>query len=276
MGVSESSVKRWVDDGRLPAERTAGGHRRIRLAHAVRFVRESGMEVVRPDLLRPRPEGTRRRGAGPTPSSLTEALRELDGAAARGMLVGSFLQGASVATLCDGPIRTALHELGPLWKESPTGIALEHHAVDACIQALMEIRAMISVAERSRSAVGGAVEHDPYILPSLMVAVVLAEAGFRTRNLGPNVPASALRAATEAKAPDLVWRSTSIEMDPTALRADIDEIRKGRSLEIVVGGRGLGRGASGTTSGVHHCESMAELAGFARGMQRTAGRSGRR
>ena len=37
LGVSESSVKRWVDLGELAALRTAGGHRRITRAEAVRF-----------------------------------------------------------------------------------------------------------------------------------------------------------------------------------------------------------------------------------------------
>jgi MerR family transcriptional regulator, light-induced transcriptional regulator len=42
IGVSESSLKRWADEGRLAAERTAGGHRRIAVAEAVRFVRRRG------------------------------------------------------------------------------------------------------------------------------------------------------------------------------------------------------------------------------------------
>ena len=37
IGVSESSLKRWADDGRLAVERTAGGHRRIPLPEAVRW-----------------------------------------------------------------------------------------------------------------------------------------------------------------------------------------------------------------------------------------------
>ncbi|HEX9106572.1 MAG TPA: MerR family DNA-binding transcriptional regulator, partial [Longimicrobiales bacterium] len=39
VGVSESSLKRWADRGVLAVERTAGGHRRIPLGEAVRFIR---------------------------------------------------------------------------------------------------------------------------------------------------------------------------------------------------------------------------------------------
>ncbi|MCA9674189.1 MAG: helix-turn-helix domain-containing protein, partial [Myxococcales bacterium] len=51
LGVSESSLKRWVDAGRIRAARTEGGHRRIRLSEAVRFIRDSGTPIVRPELL---------------------------------------------------------------------------------------------------------------------------------------------------------------------------------------------------------------------------------
>ena len=51
IGVSESSLKRWTDAGRIRASRTDGGHRRIALEDAVRFIREAGVPVVRPELL---------------------------------------------------------------------------------------------------------------------------------------------------------------------------------------------------------------------------------
>lgn len=41
--VSESSVKRWTDDGQIPSYKTAGGHRRYRLDDLLRFRdRQSG------------------------------------------------------------------------------------------------------------------------------------------------------------------------------------------------------------------------------------------
>jgi excisionase family DNA binding protein len=51
IGVSESSLKRWIDDGLLSAARTAGKHRRIPLAEAIRFIRSQRAPLVRPDAL---------------------------------------------------------------------------------------------------------------------------------------------------------------------------------------------------------------------------------
>ena len=49
--VSESSLKRWADEGLLLVSKTAGGHRRISITAAIRFIRERQLELVRPDIL---------------------------------------------------------------------------------------------------------------------------------------------------------------------------------------------------------------------------------
>ncbi|MED5508142.1 MAG: DNA-binding protein, partial [Planctomycetota bacterium] len=51
IGMSESSLKRWVDRGLLESTRTAGGHRRIRVKEAVRFIRDRQLVVSAPEKL---------------------------------------------------------------------------------------------------------------------------------------------------------------------------------------------------------------------------------
>ena len=45
IGMSESSLKRWVDSGHLQVTRTVGGHRRISVKEALRFIRTRSLEV---------------------------------------------------------------------------------------------------------------------------------------------------------------------------------------------------------------------------------------
>ena len=88
IGASESSVRRWVDGGDIRVARTAGGHRRSPLAEAIRFIRQLGAPVVRPDLL-----GLGEMAIASTPTGandeqlLFDQLRNGDERAAKGLVV---------------------------------------------------------------------------------------------------------------------------------------------------------------------------------------------
>lgn len=270
LGVSESSLKRWADDGVIRVSRTAGGHRRIALADAIRFARESGLQVERPSALGLEEilpaRGTAEAG---TSEALFVAFQHDDWRVARGLIVGAYVAGQSIAALCDGPIRAALSRAGELWQHGSDGIVIEHRAVDTCLQALSFIRSLIPAGGVDAPvALGAAIASDPYVLPSLMAALVLAEAGFREVNLGPNMPTEALAGALPRYAPWLVWRTASVAVDGQGLRRDLDGMLAvlAPQASVVLGGRGVPAALFGLPERVHHLGSMSELAGFARGV----------
>jgi excisionase family DNA binding protein len=51
LGLSESSVRRLTDSGDVEVHRTRGGHRRIPVSEAIRFVRETSLPVRHPEML---------------------------------------------------------------------------------------------------------------------------------------------------------------------------------------------------------------------------------
>jgi MerR family transcriptional regulator, light-induced transcriptional regulator len=278
LGVSESSVKRWVDDGALSAMRTAGGHRRIALAEAVRFVRHTGALVVRPDLM----VGA---GTGASVARCDEAaqqdvgerlfalLERDDAPAARALLLALYVAGWPVAAICDGPVRSALERIGTLWEHGPAGIVIEHRATDTCLRALAEMRALFTPpAAGAPAALGAAPSGDPYLLPSLMAAAVLAEVGFRDHNLGPEVPLAVLGEAAERYRPRIVWLAMSVTRDADGLAAAVVELAgrlASRGATLLLGGRGAPPMAP--TAGLLRIDSMTELAAFARGARAVSG-----
>lgn len=259
LGVSESSLKRWVDAGKLHAARTEGGHRRIAVAEALRFIRENGAPVVRPELLdMPEIAATGDR----SDATFLGHLLDGDARAARGWVMARYLEGMPVAELCDGPIKTAMHAIGERWQHSPDGVFVEHRATDACIQALAHVRSTFDPPANAPVALGGTPEDDPYLLASFMVATVIAAEGMRAVNLGPDTPVSAMQQAYDQVKPRLVWISASAPIAPARARAI------GRWLEalpartqVAIGGRAS---ASITAEGARRCETMAEVAALVR------------
>src|SRR5690606_20370901 len=97
IGASESSVKRWVDDGAIPAVKTSGGHRRIPLRDAVAFVRTRGLPLAHPEALGP---SFTLEGPAPFDRSsdrLCRLLEEGDRARARALLLLRYAEGESLA-----------------------------------------------------------------------------------------------------------------------------------------------------------------------------------
>jgi excisionase family DNA binding protein len=276
LGVSESSMKRWVDDGRIVAGRTAGGHRRIRVTDAIRFVREAGATVVHPEMLGlPDLNEEDVQVATDDASRLEAYLMEGKADEARGLVMSMYLAGRSVADICDGPIQTAMEHIGAIWQHNEEGIFIEHRASEICIQVLNQLRFVLEIPQPALAAVGGAAPGDPYILPTLAASTVLAGEGFASVNLGPNTPIESSRMAAHLHQACLVWLSLSLEQIPRSLKDDVidlaDELAS-IAANLVIGGRQSNRlAALASHPNITLIGSMSELAAFSRGIRVVAG-----
>ncbi len=274
IGVSESSLKRWADSGRLHVARTAGGHRRIHLEEAVRFIRESGFAVQRPDLLGldDISQIDRRMATEDPAEQFYQAVVEGRAEHARGIALNLYVEGIALAQVVDDVIAPAMARMGDMWEHNPEGIFYEHRASDICNQTLNRIRSLVAANDAGAVAVGGAPEDDPYVLPSLMAATVLASEGWSEVNLGSFTPLTVLaRAASECDA-QLVWLALSVNRPPEATDALVDELlaelnRAGSDANVVVGGPGMGQRRQRGIAGLYCAASMSELAAFARGLR---------
>lgn len=284
IGASESSLRRWVDSGRIRMTRTAGGHRRIPLEEAVRFIRESGSTLLRPDLLGldDVPAGEVRGARAPKPGGLTDEQRLFDSLAAggrravRGMVVSWFIEGRPLPAILDGPVRGAMHRLGELFHHDPRGILIEHRGTEICLDALRELRTLLPAPEQDAPvAIGGAPEGDPYLIPSTMCAITLADAGYREVHYGPNTPTALLADAAREHDAAIVWLSVSAPLEKRPVRQQVAELAqalasRGGDTILVIGGRYatevMPRDARDARN-VHLVNSMAELSGLAKGFR---------
>jgi excisionase family DNA binding protein len=290
VGVSESSLKRWADQGELAVVRTAGGHRRIPVAEAVRFARARRLPILRPAVLGlPELQAGRARetdDAERLGELLYEHLKRGEAEPVRGTVVELYLAGRSVAWICDGPIQQAMRRIGELYHHSSTGIYTEHRATDICLHTLNLLRALIRPASSSPlvqasaetsseaettaplRAIGAAGPHDPYQIPTLMAACVLQEVGFETVNLGPDLPLQALAEAADEYQAKLVWLACSVpSAAPTPAEVtDLVQRLNHQDAALALGGRGLAGLDLPDPPNMHLCQSMGEMAAYARGL----------
>lgn len=273
IGASESSLKRWADAGRLRVARTTGGHRRIALHEAIRFIREGRFAVLRPDALGLRSLGR----VQPTEAQLDSEdsgerlfrhLVDGNGSEARALVTSLYLSGASIASISDGPVRHAMARIGELWKHSEEGIFIEHRATDVCIQVVNVLRIMVGDDQAGATAVGCAIQGDPYLLPSVLAATVIASEGMRAINLGPETPPESLALATKHHRAALVWISISALSDDAAQRPACGALLGAlgeQGIDLVVGGRRHHELELPSGRRVHRLSTMSELAAFVRG-----------
>jgi len=94
LGVSVTTVKRWVDDGIIPAYRTAGGHRKLLLADVMRLTRETDLPRVDLGRLIP-PSRVAPLDTEAASKQLYLAAQRLDSDAIRAVIHGTFKNGLS-------------------------------------------------------------------------------------------------------------------------------------------------------------------------------------
>jgi excisionase family DNA binding protein len=117
IGVSESSLKRWCDRGLLTTVRTAGGHRRLAIDDVFQFLRQSGQQLLRPELLG-LPSNT---GQGTTVidrarDQIRDALVAGDEEQCRRIVFDLYLARQSACDICDRVLAPALHDIGESWE----------------------------------------------------------------------------------------------------------------------------------------------------------------
>lgn len=272
LAVSVSTVKRWVDDGILPAHRTAGGHRKLLRAEVLALARQGDL-----------PRGAVAAGDDKAidleaaSAALWKALRAGHGAEAAAVIRNAYDSGLAVETLADKIVAPGLARLGHDWETARIDVWQEHRGTQLCAAALFHLKERLETrAEKNRpKAVGAAPEGDPYLLPTLLAQYVLLDAGWDAVNLGPNTPLASLGEAIKELRPRLLWLSVSHLEDSAAFIENFESLYRlaqRHGVAVAVGGRGLQESIRSTIPYTTHGDSLTHLAAFARTIHPRPGR----
>lgn len=275
LNVSESSVKRWCDQGAIPTVRTVGGHRRITLHGLQEFLRSTNRTLADPKALGideaelsvvSAPPARRKRipgeGTEPTQQEFRAALGEGDEARCMEILEQRIALGWSRAEAAEDLITDAMRGMGDAWDCGDLEVYQERRSCTICARLLYNLRdGLGELPEGASVAIGAAPESDPYQLPSAMVELALRESGWNAINLGNDLPLDSLIQAVSDYHPKLVWLSVTSVSDPSRFIREQNRLADalGDHVSLIVGGRALDDSLRPKLRYTAHCDGLRHL-----------------
>jgi excisionase family DNA binding protein len=264
-----STVKRWVDEGILPAHRTVGGHRKLLRAEVLALARRGDLPRGDPAALTGLSAKDMSVDLEAVALELGKALLDGQGVTVNAIIRRVYGSGVAVETLADRVIAPALATVGHEWEAGRIDVWQEHRGTQLCAAALFDLKHKLETrAEKNRPvALGAAPEGDPYLLPTLLAQYVLLDAGWEAVNLGPNTPLPSLCEAIRQLRPRLLWISVSyVEDEPAFLDAfkNLYRVAERRGVAIAVGGQALKEPLRSAIPYTTYGDALQHLAAFAR------------
>ena len=270
-GLSVSTVKRWVDDGVLPAHKTAGGHRKLLLTDVLELARQGNLPHADLSQLMQLRRGDRALQLSELADPLRHALLAGDREGVRTLVLGGYRRGVAIEDLADQAIAPAMECVGQQWAVGRIDVMEEHRATQLCMAALYELKAVLEdrAGKGRPRAVGGAAEHDYSSLPTLLAQIVLLNAGWEAVNLGPHTPFSSFVKAIDDLRPRLLWLSvchTVPEEDFLRGYRELYRHAEKAGVAIAIGGRAMVEAIRSKIPYTTYGDRLAHLAAFARNL----------
>jgi len=267
--VSESSVKRWCDEGKIQSFRTGGGHRRIQINGVMAFLRESGRQIIHPEIFDLPPAAT----GNPTADLEKERDRLID-ALCRGdesvcveIVLNLYIAGHPVSAICDNVLATAFKEIRKKYGKCMTTAYKERRSCEVCVRIFHEMRRSFpEPPPEAPIAIGGTLEGDMNALDSSMSELVLRDIGFRANSFGSDIPISAMQQAMCDSRPVILWITVShIRDEDVFFKAfnQLSEQAEKNEVALVVSGSALKNEVRKRMRYDRLCDSFEHLETFA-------------
>lgn len=244
VGVSESTVKRWVDQGHLVSTRTPGGHRRISAVEALRAIRTMQLPLRDPVILGVSDlVGDFTQSLAVPSEALYAFIASGEAKSAYQVVIGEYMRGSTIWEISDQVIRPAMHRIGQNGHE-PAAVFVEHRATQIVLEIARSLQALATSEVKPVQVVIGGASGDPYQIPCVLISGVIAEAGAHPVNLGPDTPAGVfLKSLGEINTPNLIAISVSVVNDVTELSLGLNQVLHAAAEQnclVAIGGRAVG------------------------------------
>ena len=242
LGVNESSVKRWADNGMLGCYRTPGGHRKFKKNDIMLFSRKYSYELK---------HNAFSNQETATLQKHTFDFEKINNVLLTKLLKGSddqildylyslHISGLGVIDLYDSVIGRTMKMIGEMWENKDVTIEQEHISSNKMTKAIIRLHERIeSKLSNGLTAFCGCLEKEYHELPLLSVNNALQYNGWKTFYAGVNLPVKSFLSGIEMYKPDMVCLSATIINDRTKFQKDVNKIytvSKAAGAALIIGG----------------------------------------
>lgn len=274
IGVSESSLKRWCDQGLIQTVRTAGGHRKLPIRDVIRFMRERKHSIVCPEVLgMPTRSSQSEIGLQRGRTALIDALLQGNEPLARQIVLDLFLAKHSISIICDDVIARAFQEIQCRIKKGSISVYQERRSCEFAHRILYELRRTQPDPDPSWKACGGTLEGDTCKLSSTVVELVLRDGDWDATSLGCSIPVESIVQAILETKPKIFWLCVSQIDDPKKFVHEfkkISEAAESVCAALLIEGRALTEELRKQITFCCYCETMQQVEAFAKAVRRFA------
>lgn len=247
--VTETTVKRWADDGELKCQKTPGGHRKFEIRSVIEFADRNNFdpvgtlelsgedklsEPVRIAILtRDYPalvEAFVAKALSPDRNDLYEYLTYL------------YEHKIALWEIYDDVVRSGMREIGARWERGDLEISHEHRASAETMEALSKLQTHIYRKARSgKTALLACLDGELHEIGLHAVANIFDAEGWHTLNLGARTPYPSIVKTLNSVKPDVVCISITQAgniADLTKKLSELEALVRSFGGHLVVGGSG--------------------------------------
>ncbi len=247
--VTETTVKRWADEGTLICQKTPGGHRKFDMRCVVDFAEKNHFEPVgvlaipESDQLGQRIQvALLEKDFSGLVSAFVEKALAPDPADLSFYLSYLYQHRVQLWEIHDLIVRPGMEEIGARWLRGAIGVNHEHRASYETLEALVKLQTQIRMKPaRGRSAVCSCLGEELHEIGLRCAAHLFESEGWATTYLGARTPVEAVATAIRETRPTVVSLSVTY-VPPEGLPARecqcIVDAAQEVNAQLILGGRG--------------------------------------
>ena len=218
IAVTETTVKRWADEGKIPCHKTLGRHRKFLLKDILAFAEHHAYPLTggsAPPLSKRQAEilefSVQTRNYHKIAQLFYDEALQGDKQGLYELLSYLTKNRIAFATLADEVIRPAMVHIGERWEEGTLEVHQEHLASNALLEALIRLNSQLHrKPDNGLSAVCACAEGDHHEIGLRMLGYALEAEGWSVHHLGANTPFDTLGSFIRQRKPELVCISATI------------------------------------------------------------------